>query len=512
MNRLDYLKLIKLEDKIHRIAVEELNLVCDPIEFDVVPPIKMIEIMAYRSPSNISNWKFGRDMEKLRTIYERIDPGLPYEVVINCLPARAYLMNTNTLTVQCLVMAHVYGHVAFFTMNKWFQNSRKDILTLLSEANKRFQMYEKRFGIDEVEKIVDIGHALQLHCDPFSNETENEKRERIFEQKKLENRVSSSEFSDITSYKEDKVKEDIEMHNQRLWRQLKNTTPIEPTEDILRYIIDNSSILEDWQRDILEVLREEGIYFWPIIKTKYMNEGFATWIHEKIMNKLFRDGDLSTNTHGEFTYSNSLVKAQHKTHMNPYLIGSKMWEDIEDRWNKGKYGSDWEECYNLKKRKEWDKKKGKGEEKILNVIKGYTDWFFMHDFLTAELVDNSDLYLYQPVDKGNVIEYVRTNHSAEDVKKIIVNSFAHSGIPKIEVVNGNFNNNGIFRCEHRFSGVELNLEYAEKTMNHIYNAWGKPVILITKKGNQDVTITSDKDGVRVSIGVTPNTKPPEFYV
>ena len=180
MTKSELNRLIKIEERIAEIAKDDLGLEFYPIEFDVVPPQKMLEIMAYHIPTNISNWKFGRDYERQRTIYEHGQAGMPYEVVINSNPAKAYLMNDNKFAVQCLVMAHVYGHCAFFTMNRYYQNSRQDIIGILHEATRRFNEYERRYGIDEVEKTVDAGHALQWHSSPFeSRETENEKRLRV---------------------------------------------------------------------------------------------------------------------------------------------------------------------------------------------------------------------------------------------------------------------------------------------------------------------------------------------
>ena len=123
MDKKNLRRLIKIEDRIQQIFHEDLELTCYPIEFDIVPPQKMLEIMAYNIPTNISNWKKGRDYEIQRTIYEYSNRGLPYEVVINADPARAYLMNSNKFSVQCLVMAHVYGHCSFFTHNKFLKAS-----------------------------------------------------------------------------------------------------------------------------------------------------------------------------------------------------------------------------------------------------------------------------------------------------------------------------------------------------------------------------------------------------
>ena len=137
-----------------------------PIEFDIVPIQKLLELMSYNIPTNISNWKKGRDYEKLRTINENVNNHLPYEVVINSNPARAYLMNNNSLAVQILVISHVIGHSVFFAENVYFKNSRKDIIEFMANAQKRFMSYEARYGLDIVEKTIDAGHSLQLHSLP----------------------------------------------------------------------------------------------------------------------------------------------------------------------------------------------------------------------------------------------------------------------------------------------------------------------------------------------------------
>ena len=487
----DLKRMIKIEDRMMQIA-EEMGLETVPIEFDIVPPQKMLEIMSYRIPTNVSNWKYGRDYERLRTIHENINAGLPYEVVINSDPSRAYLMRSNVFAVQILVMAHVIGHVAFFTMNKFFKETRKDIVEFLSEAAKRINKYEKSYGIDAVETIIDAGHALQLHSSPFETETEDEKRERIFKQLKQKLFTpTTSDYGDLSGIGIPKVNinEDIELHNQKLWRSLMLKTPVEPTEDILRYVVDNSNILEDWQKDILEILRIEGQYFWPQMKTRFMNEGFATYIHQQIMDKLFKEGILTISDHAQYNYSNSLVKAMNPSNMNPYHIGCGMYEDIVERWDKGRHGRDWEDCTDLKVKEDWDTKEMKGNEKIFEVMRSYTDWFFMQDFLTPDLVKKLKLYIYATQETPITYDYVITRHDANEIRKLIVNSFAHSGIPKIEVINGNHQNQGDIKLLHKHSGLDLDKKYTEETMKHLYKVWGRPVHLDTIQNNTKVSYT-----------------------
>lgn len=471
-------KLIKVEDTLTRYAQEAGLEYCE-IEWDIIPDQKMFEIMAYRIPGNISNWKYGRDYERIRTINEHMYDGLPYEVVINSDPTRAYLMKSNTFGVQCLVMAHVIGHAAFFKMNKYFSETRKDIIQIMDAATKRFNEFEKIYGMDELERIIDSAHSLQFHSSPFEKESEDVKKARVFEmQKKKDHNVNKSEFRDlIGGDSENKINMDINLYNQKLWRQIKNQTPIEPAGDFLRYISDYSMSLEDWQKDVVEILRLEGQYFWPQLKTKYMNEGFATYWHQKFMDRLFKDGILGDSDHAQYNYSNSLVKASNPSSMNPYLIGSKMWEDIVDRWNKGKHGRDWSDVETISEKEAWDTKENRGEEKMLEVVKSYQDWFFMQDFLTADLVDDLNLYIFVAKEEIQTYDLVRTDHTAEQVRQLIVASFANSSIPNVEITNCNFEDAGKLYMEHRHAGVDLQLEYAQKTVKHINELWGREVVL-----------------------------------
>jgi stage V sporulation protein R len=495
MNQTDYDRLIKIEDKLYEYA-QEYGLIFHDIEWDVIPDQKMFEIMAYRIPGNISSWKYGRDYERIRTINENVYDGLPLEVVINSDPSRAYLMKSNTIGQQVLVMAHVIGHVAFFTMNKYFSETRKDMIQLLANAGERFNKYEQNFGIDELEMIIDAGHALQLHSSPFDNISEQERKDRVFKMlKRKKHGVNSSEFRDILydMGEEDANKMDINLFNQKLLRRIKQRTPIEPAGDLLRYIIDHSNKLEDWQKDVLEILRQEGRYFWPQIQTKYMNEGFATYWHEKLVNRLWKDGHLTNDDMAQFNYSNSLVRAKHPTSMNPYDIGACIWTDIVDRWNKGRHGREWENCEDAKVKENWNTKDGKGYEKMFSVLDSYTDWFFVMDFLTVELVDEMNLYVFVTKESQASIDLVRTKHTADEVRKLIINSFAMSQIPEINITNINYNNSGQLYLKHNHAGMDLQLLFCTKTLEHIFDLWGQPVWLETIVNKQPVLLHIDTD-------------------
>jgi len=489
MNSQELQRLIQIEEKVYQIAEEE-GFKFIPIEFDVVPENKMLEIMAYGMPGQISNWKFGRDYERLKTIYDYSTGSLPLEVVITTNPARAYLMKNNTFAIQALVVTHVVGHVIFSTMNKYHSELDKDIVSKFIAASRRFDEYERKFGIDIVERTVDSGHSIFLHSSPFeSNETEDEKRERIFKQKKQKahERIATPYDDFFESHDEEleKAKVERDLYNHNLWMKLKNKIPVEPTEDLLRFIIDNSRILSDWQKDILEILRYQGRYMWPHIKTKYMNEGFATYWHETILRRLFKENLLNSEEHAEYNYVNSFVKAKSPFSMNPYLIGSEMWYNIVDRWNKGRYGDAYKEETDMQKKMDWDTKEMNGKEKMCEALRTHNDWFFMQNFLTTELVEELEMYLYVIKKDFYSEKIVVADKTKEEIKNLIIRSFSHSGIPKILVNDGR----RALHLEHKHVGMDLDQEYTQKTLDHIAYLWGDEVYLSTKFNKANKTYT-----------------------
>ena len=231
MNSLDIKKLNEADKLIREIA-SEFGLDFMPQEFDVVPAQKMLEILAYRLPINYSHWSFGRDYEIERTKYEH-GFSVPYEVVFNNDPSRAYLMETNPLPVQILVMAHVYSHNDFMKNNRHFQITRRDMITSAAEAAQRFRHYEEDYGREAVEKLIDAGMAIEWNIDPdelVRPETEEEARERLY--------GWSGTLPPGGSF-EDLLPEKKTIAHDEKWN-LRKKTPPEPTIDILKYVIENS--------------------------------------------------------------------------------------------------------------------------------------------------------------------------------------------------------------------------------------------------------------------------------
>ncbi len=175
-------------------------------------------------------------------------------------------------------------------------------------------------------------------------------------------------------------------------------TPPEPTIDILKYVIENSPRhFQEWEKDILSTIRGQALYFLPYRRTKIMNEGWATYWHEKIMNRLFAEKFLSAEEHGYYNLYNSRVKAHNPRTLNPYLLGSALFNNIEMRWNTGRFGPEYEACSDALEKENWDLHLNKGLEKIMEVRRTHMDWFFIDEFLNRQVVEDLQLYIYHGI-------------------------------------------------------------------------------------------------------------------
>ncbi len=482
MSNVDLKRLEEFDAAIQEIA-RDFGLDFYTQEFDVVPAEKMLEIMAYHFPVNFSHWSFGRDYERQKTTYEH-GFGLPYEVVLNSDPCRAYLMQTNPFPVQVLVMAHVYAHNDFMKNNRHYSLTRRDMIPSVSDAALRFRRYEEDYGLEEVEEVIDAGLAIGYNIDPdffILEETEEQKKERLFSHPKPPEKLSP--YGDLFSRPKEERPSRVEIARK---------TPAEPERDLVLYIVNHSpKPLEEWQRDILSTIRLQSRYFWPNMRTKIMNEGWATIWHQHIMDRLFKEGMLDAEEHGYYNLYNSRVLAFNRRRANPYLVGSKIFEDIEDRWNKGRFGREFDECQGRSQKQEWDLNLGQGREKIFEVRRTYTDRFFIEEFLTEDLVDKLDLYIYQQKDKGDHIEEIITEDDWRVIKKMMIQSFSDYGIPLIMVENGDHKEARELYLKHYSEGASLDKEYREKTIRYIHDLWGRPVHLETQEEDQKVVYSYD---------------------
>ena len=313
MNAQELKRLEQCEKRILEIAHEEGLLTTD-ILFELVSSQRMIEAMAYHFPTNFSHWSFGRDFERQRTIYDHTGAGIPYEVVWNFENPRAFLVETNPFALNVLVICHVVGHVDFFLGNSFLKKGRDiaDIAYEARSARERFEGYERKYGTERYERVVEAAMSLQQlqDPDPFVEDVDEEEiRERLIQEARARFEPTKGLAAHVQkSLSEEEIKAlEEELHEIQL-----RTPPI-PTYDVLGYIIRHSpKPLRGWEEDIVSVIRKQAQFLAMNGRTKLLNEGWATYWHVRIMRQLFEEGLLTDKEHGVFNKYNSGLLRENK--------------------------------------------------------------------------------------------------------------------------------------------------------------------------------------------------------
>ena len=484
-------RLRTLEVRIREIA-EGMGLRTTDIVFEVVPAQRVLEGMSYHFPTNFSHWSFGRDYERNRTIYEHTGHGIPYEQVWNFKVPKAFLVETSPFALQVLTVAHVYGHADFFLSNTHSRHGRSvaDIAEEARNAAPRFQEYTDRYGLDEIERIIDAAMAVQWHqdIDPFAEEVpEQEVRDHLIavEQAKLKRpQTVEGEFQ------EPQTKEQVEEIERNL-RELMFKTPPQPEYDLLRYIKAHSpKPLRPMAVDILSVIRNQARALAPNARTKLLNEGWATYVHVRIMRQLFQEGLLTAEEHGVFNRFHSAVLREDRKGLNWYRVGFGLYEYTREQWNKGRFGREFEQCEDPLERAYWDTAANQGDEKIFEVRANYSDRMAVELLFSDEFIHEQRLYIYQEqVDPntGDIIEVI-TESRPLVLRTLLKQQLTLHGTPVIYVKDGNYNDNRelyLVNVNHPNSRNELDGEYERATLEKIFYLWGRPVHLETDEIGED---------------------------
>ncbi len=266
----------------------------------------------------------------------------------------------------------------------------------------------------------------------------------------------------------------------------------EPERDVLKFLTKHAPLTK-WQRSIIDIIREERYYFAPQGQTKILNEGWACYCHEQIMTKRALDSSEII----EFADCHSRVASPAEGRLNPYALGLRLLRNIEDRWNKGKHGKEYDECEDLEKRRKWDTHENKGREKLMEVRKYYNDITFISEFFTQEFVSEQKLFKYGRYDAGDYYEYLIDSKELEEVKKQLLFQITNRGMPFIFLTDANYKNRGELLLQHRWEGNSLDMNYARRTMENLEKIWSRPVNLETvlrdKKGKEDLAIITCKN-------------------
>jgi stage V sporulation protein R len=387
--------------------------------------------------------------------------------------------------MQALVIAHAaYGHNSFFKGNYLFGmwTDASSIIDYLVYARNFVSACESRYGMTEVENLLDSCHALMNHgVDRYRRPAK------------------------LSLAAEQARREDREAHAQRqindLWRTLPRRSdtletavdakrfPAEPQENLLYFIEKNAPLLEPWQREIVRIVRKIAQYFYPQRQTQVMNEGWATFWHHRLLNQMYDDGYLADGMMIEWLQSHTNVIAQppvgHRAYrgINPYALGFAMYSDIkricehpsaEDRqWFPDMAGKDWLPTLD-------------------HAMRNFKDESFIGQYLSPRLM--REFRLFAVLDDEDQEELEISAIHDESGYRQLREALSHqydlgSREPNIQVWNVNLRGDRSLTLRHAQHRNRPLHESAQEVLKHVARLWGFNVQLESVNSLGEVTRT-----------------------
>ncbi|WP_026174338.1 SpoVR family protein [Effusibacillus pohliae] len=434
----------QLELEIGRITdvARRMGLDFFPMQYELCPAEVIYAIGAYGMPTRFSHWSFGKAFHRMKTQYD-FNLNRIYELVINSDPCQAFLLEKNSLLQNKVIAAHVLAHSDFFKNNVYFSLTNRKMVESMAVTAEMIREMEFVHGREAVETCLDAVLSIKEHIDPWAVLRDGTQHGVPQQAGGLEagsrKAAGAGEKSGQTGISD--------VSRQAGTREEK---------DVLLFIARHSDHLEEWQRDIIWRIREEMLYFWPQLETKIINEGWATFWHIRIMREL----DLTESEAIEFAKMNAAVIQLSPTGINPYHLGLRMFEYLEQAY---------------------------GLETLFEVRESQNDVSFIRNYLTPELVQQMDLYLFGRQADG----YRITSKDCEQVRERLIQSRMNGGFPYIVVVDDDYRRNGELYLLHKYEGMELDPHYVRKTLPYVYALWGRPVHLETVMNNRNCRFSTD---------------------
>jgi len=478
----DFLTLQRIHDACEEIARSELGLDVYPNQIEVITAEQMLD--AYSSvgmPLFYKHWSFGKHFAFHEASYRKGLMGLAYEIVINSSPCISYLMEENTATMQALVIAHAaFGHNHFFKNNYLFKQwtDADGILDYLEFAKTYVAQCEERQGRLAVEQTLDAAHALMSHgIDRYPGKKKLDLRA---EEKRAGKRRlhEEAQFNDLwrTTVPTGQAKSDATLNLERR-RKLLGL----PQENLLYFLEKSAPRLQPWQRELLRIVRHIAQYFYPQSQTKVMNEGTATYVHYRIMNRLHEQGRISDGNFLEFLQSHTNVvfqpdfDDQRFSGFNPYALGFAMMQDIERVVTK----PDDED-------REWFPEiAGNGDVMgvLRNIWANYRDESFIGQFLSPRLMRQFRMFHLHddPEERAGVrVDAIHDDRGFRRVRRELAKQYDVGFIDaNIEVVDVDLAGDRRLMLRHAVvKGAQLNEADARRVLQHLADLWSYDVSLV----------------------------------
>ena len=485
-------------------ACRDFGLDFFPVVVEMMPYDEISELASYGGfPVRYPHWKFGMEYEELSRGYEfgmhRIS-----EMVINNDPCYIYCLDSNQLVDNVDVIAHAIGHNDFFKNNVFFSATNRKMMDKLANHGTRIRKYMTRWGKEEVTRFIDSVLRIDTLINPSNAWKEKKIKDSVVRDSReyhevkrlhtthgyMDGWINTPEFRQS---QKDKIRKKEAAEFLDVFKG--------PEKDIMGWLKNNAP-LKPWQQDIISMLYEEAMYFAPQRCTKMMNEGWASFVDYQIMcNMGLAALGQDHVSCGAWEYSrHKMLVLGGKYSQNPYKIGFELFMDIEDRWNKGRFGREYEECTDIKAREDWDKQVGKGREKVFEVRKYCNDYTAIMEYFTEDFCNKNEFFEYKKNPNG---EWKIVNRDFKQIKKKMLQRFMNGGLPDIRLMDPNHLGKGWFFMQHMWDGRPLYDSYARETLVSLKALWGDVCVLGTfdRDGEQEYVYICDGPNPRENVKI-----------
>lgn len=453
-------------------------------------------------PTLYDYWVHDVEVLKEKGRYE-LYPSNPYETVINTRPAISFYNDNNPDWMNVMIFYHVLAHIDFFQNNLYFRHtwdydftgralSDKRMITKLRSEKGRWVDYIIEFsrGIDNLVGYHDelsrlnrfprTGQSkmLDFYFDVFLQSIKNVKINKYINEIKRYNECmrENSKLGEKTFFS-DVIRKHPEF--DAIYKKSLKEKPARRL-DLMEYLLEHSTFLakekNNWMKPVIEVVRKTSIFFQPQIRTKIMNEGWASYWHEK----LFLQDDRIDGHEVDFARTHAGVTSMPRVGLNPYALGLRLFYYIEQLTDKGRYSIEFRRLLNAEVRKQFDAQTGQGKDFLFKLRENFNDFMFINTFVDQDFIDQYKLFVAgrRLNEQRGVWEYYVKSRSAGSYRQMLLDTLYHP--PCIEIDQTKSENSELYLV-HRFEGKPLVKEFISNTMLGIEYLWGTPVKLETSE-------------------------------
>jgi len=436
-------------------------------------------------PTLYDYWVHDVEVLKEKGRYE-LYPSNPYETVINTRPAISYYNDNNPDWMNVMIFYHVLGHIDFFQNNLYFRHtwdydftgqalSDKRMIAKLRSEKGRWIDYIIEFsrGIDNL-----VGYHDELSQFNRPSKTSSSKMLDYYFDVFLQSikKIKINEYVKEIKRYNDCLTENKELGEKAFFAEVlrkypefdaifKKSLEQKPPQklDLMQFLLEHSEFLKkgknSWMRPVIEVIRKTSLFFQPQIRTKIMNEGWASYWHEK----LFLQDDRIEGHEVDFARTHAGVTSMPRVGLNPYALGMRLFYYIEELADKGKYSIEFKRLLDARKRDQFDAKTGQGQDFLFKLRDNFNDFMFINTFIDQDFINQFKLFVAgRRLDQSRgVWQYYIKSRSAESYRKMMFDTLYHPPYLQIQPQN---TTNGNLYLVHVFEGKPLVKEFIANTM------------------------------------------------